>query len=277
MRCFVALCSVSLFSVICMGETVEIPFLFNDGFMTVAASAPGTGAPLNLLVDSGASASVLSLRTARKLRVPLGPKQPIFGVGSRAVAYHLDSFQSSVGTSSLPPFSLAADLSMANEICSVPIDGLVGIEFFRDRIVQVDYEHACLRILDAPPANQAIARLPIEFRNGVVCVPVSVNGSRPRFTRLDTGCNDALHWVVPRASARQQERHVSIGFATDPRNMVLTDVVLGNHAINHLETAIHTEPLFTGEAGLLGNGTLSRFTVTVNWRDREVLLHDRAR
>jgi len=182
-----------------------------------------------------------------------------------------------LGTLRLPAMPLAADLSMADAICSTPIDGLVGIEFFRDRIVQIDYEHSCLRLLDSPPTADAVTRLPIDFRNGVVCVPVSVNGSQPRFIRLDTGCNDALHWVVPRSSGRQRERRVSIGFATDPRDFVLTDVVLGDHAVSHLETAIHAQPLFAGEAGLLGNGTLSRFVVTINWRDREVLLHDRAR
>jgi hypothetical protein len=277
MRRIALLCFVSLFSAICTGETVEIPFLFNDGFIVITAQAPQTGTPLTLLVDSGASASILAVRTARKLKVALGSKEPIYGVGSRVAAYRVNCFQPTVGSLALPSMPLAADLSMADDMCGRSIDGLVGIEFFRDRIVQIDYEHACLRLLDAPPGEPPTARLPLDIRSGIACVPVSVNGSRPRLTRLDTGCNDALHWVVPRSNVRPQARRVSVGFATDPRNMVLTDLMLGGTSVNHLETSIHSEPLFPGEAGLVGNGTLSRFMVTVNWRDREVLLHDRAR
>jgi len=44
-----------------------------------------------------------------------------------------------------------------------------------------------------------------------------------------------------------------------------------------VKTALHGAPLFPGEAGLLGNGILSQFLVTVDWSNHQVLLEDAPR
>jgi hypothetical protein len=108
--------------------------------------------------------------------------------------------------------------------------------------------------------------------NGVFCVPVSVNGSRPRWTRLDTGCNDALHWVVPRTAAAPQKRGVSIGFITNPDDETLVTVKLGKMVLPHVATTLHGTAIFPGEAGLLGSEVLSQYLVTVDARGGKVWL-----
>jgi hypothetical protein len=120
-------------------------------------------------------------------------------------------------------------------------------------------------------------RLPIELINGIMCVPVGVNESQPRWTRFDTGCNDALHWVIPQAQERPLRTGVSLGFVTDPNDSTLTSVLLGLRILDKVKTALHGRELFPGEAGLLGNGLLSQFTVTVDWPRREVRLCEPAR
>ena len=110
--------------------------------------------------------------------------------------------------------------------------------------------------------------------NGILCVPVAVNDSAVRWARFDTGCNDALHWVIPRAVPHAAHGAVSIGFITDTDDTSLTSVSLGKRTLQPVKTALHSTPLFPGEAGLLGNGILSQFTVTVDWPNRQVLLVD---
>ena len=162
------------------------------------------------------------------------------------------------------------DLRNAEVLCREPIDGLIGVDFFQGRIVQLDYVAHRLRLLPAPPAD-AEARLPLQEVNGVLCAGVSVNGSQPRWTRVDTGCNDALHWVVPRSS--EGRRHgASIGFMTRRRDVTSALVKLGRIELANVETSLHGEPLFPGEAGLLGNGLLSRWTVTIDTTHDELLL-----
>jgi hypothetical protein len=252
----------------------EIPFRFTDGFICIEARVAHSAEPLNLLLDSGAGASVLSLRTARHLKLKLGAAESVRGVGSEAAAYRLDPVQATAGTVALPAIPLAVDLSMADELCSRRVDGLIGVDFFKDRIVQIDYTRHCLRLLEtAPDAASATERLPIKLQNGIMCVPVGVNDSKPRWTRFDTGCNDALHWVVPRPQENAARPGVSIGFVTNPDDSALTSVALGSRSLHEVKTTLHGRELFAGEAGLLGNGLLSRFMVTVDWPSRQVLLH----
>jgi len=54
-------------------------------------------------------------------------------------------------------------------------------------------------------------------------------------------------------------------------------VSIGSRAMDKVKTSLHGRALFEGEAGLLGNGLLSRFTVTVDWPNRQVVLDDVSR
>ncbi|HSI16011.1 MAG TPA: aspartyl protease family protein [Chthoniobacter sp.] len=257
-------------------QPVEIPFTFTDGFIRVQARVPQCTEPLYFLLDSGAGASVLSLRTAQRLHIPLGKTESVRGVGVSAAAHHLAGVDATASGVLLSNVSLAVDLSAADELCSKPIDGLIGVGFFKDRVVQIDYTRRVLRVGAAVPATAA-ERLPIKMMNGIMCVPVGVNDSTSRWTRFDTGCNDSLHWVIPRTAARGDHNAVSIGFVTDTDDTSLTSVSLGKRALHTVKTALHGSPLFPGEAGLLGNGILSQFVVTVDWPNRQVLLTDAPR
>src|SRR5438270_8301390 len=74
-------------------QPVEIPFTFTDGFIRVEAHVPQSAEPLHLLLDSGAGASVLSLRTAKRLHLPLGRRETVRGVGVDAAARRLEGVE----------------------------------------------------------------------------------------------------------------------------------------------------------------------------------------
>jgi hypothetical protein len=157
------------------------------------------------------------------------------------------------------------------------MDGLIGVDFFRERVVEIDYARRCLRLSDARPPTTGANVLPAKLVNDVLCVPISVNNSAPRWTRLDTGCNDALHWVVPRGTERTRHKGVSIGFISDFTDTSITSVSLGSSQLIGIKTALHGRAMFAGEAGLIGNGLLSRYRVTVDWPGRQVFLHEATR
>jgi hypothetical protein len=274
MRRVSLLLSVLLFALPFFGQAAEtateIPFTFVDGFILVKAQVEGAGAPLTFLVDSGASTAVVSLRVARRLHLPLGAAETVRGVGADALAYHLPPARVMANGVTLSRLRLAVDLHNASALCSREIDGLVGVDFFKGRIVQIDYANQQLRLLKNAPQNFA-CRLPLRVLNGVFCAGISVNGSQPRWTRVDTGCNDALHWVVPSSSA-PESRGVSIGFITDQENLTRAAVQIGPVSLGDVQTSLHGEPLFAGESGLLGNGILSKWTVTVDGVHREISL-----
>jgi len=246
----------------------EIPFDFVDGYILVHASV--NAQPVTLVLDSGASASVLSLEAARRLHLALGEALPVDGVDANGTAFRMKRTTPTVQGFPLGQFALAIDLRNAAQLCSEPVDGLIGADFFKGRVTQIDYANHRLRLLAAAPAEGE--SLPLRALNGIFCLPVSVNGSKPRWTRLDTGCNDALHWVVPRFAATQQRRGVSIGFITNTDDETLVSVGLGRLLLPHIETALHGSAIFPGEAGLLGSEVLAQYRVTIDARDGRILL-----
>jgi hypothetical protein len=250
----------------------EIPFQFHDGFILIQGWPTRGGEPMNFLLDSGAGASVLDLRSARRLRLPLGAPLEVRGVDSKSAAYRIPPIQATDGSAAIATISLAVDLANAEKICSESVDGLIGVDFFSNRIVQIDFASHVIRFPAKAEPREGSQTLPIRFRNGTMCVPVSVNGSQTRWTRFDTGCNDALHWVIPRIHDTSPAHGVSIGFLTDAHDQTLTTVRLGKQSLEFVETALHGRELFRGEAGLLGNGILSRFTVTVDAGKRRIIL-----
>ena len=251
----------------------EIPFQICDGFILMQARTSQSAEPLNFLLDSGAGASVLDLSCAARLRVPLGAPVRIRGVGCESIAYRISDIPATNGDSDdLATISMAVDLSNAEKICEAPVDGLLGVDFFTNHIVQLDFAAHVIRF----PANAKLAakgeKLPIRFCNGMICVPLSVNGSSLRWARFDTGCSDALHWVIPRSRETRVRHGVSIGFVTNEQDQALTSVRLGSRSLEHVETSLHGSPMFPGEAGLLGNGILWRYTVTVDTAGRCIYL-----
>jgi hypothetical protein len=255
---FTLLLFLALAGVVCADS--ETPFRLVNGFILVQAHVAGRTEPLTFLLDSGASATVFHLASAKRLRLPLGPRETVQGVGSEAAARRLSSVPVLMGGIRADAAVLAVNLSRAQPLCGEQIDGLLGAGFFADRIVQIDYAAAKLRILSEVPVAEA-TKLPLRRLNGIYCAPVSVNGSQPRWTRVDTGCNDAVHWVVPR-TAEKRRRGATIGFLDEDHDLTRATVRLGERELADVETSLHGEPLFPGEAGLLGNGVLSKYRVT---------------
>jgi hypothetical protein len=222
------------------------------------------------MLDSGASASVLNVEAARRLHLAMGQGEPVDGVDADGTAFDMTPVTPMAGNLPLGEFALAIDLKNAQQLCSERVDGLIGADFFKGRITQIDYAHHRIRLLDKAPAEGE--KMPLRAWNGIYCLPVSVNGSKPRWTRLDTGCNDALHWVVPRSAGSPRRRGVSIGFITNTDDETLVTVGLGRLTLPHVETALHGSAIFPGEAGLLGSEVLSQYRVTIDARGGRIWL-----
>ena len=235
----------------------------------------GQSDPLNFLLDSGAGASVLDLAAARRLGLQLRERQTVQGVHSRTVAYRVKGFAAAAAGVAMPSSLLAVDLCGASASCHQRIDGLLGADFFRDRVVQIDFAAQTIRLLQRGEVNPSGCEiLPLTPRNDTFCTRLSVNGNAPEWLRLDTGCNSALEWVVTGDKA-QRLGLTTIGVNSGSVREIRTDVQLGTKRIAAVQTGIHTGQMFSGEAGLIGNGLLSRFTVTIDTARRRCLLGSR--
>jgi Aspartyl protease len=252
----------------------EIHFQYHGGLLWLKVDVTGKSEPLNFLLDSGASSSVIDLQTARSLGVHLGNRQVVYGVNGQGFAYRVNDLQAVCGGIPLPKSALAIDLRALSGSCRQPVDGILGVDFFRSRIVQIDFTQGKVRILEKCDPNLANCEiLPIRMCNDAFCVPVRVAGNPAQWMRLDTGCDAALEWVASKIEKRRTNGS-SIGLTGLSVRRMNTSVQLGKQCFKAVTTGIHTEPIFPGEAGLLGNGLLSKFCLTIDQPGKRVIFEN---
>jgi hypothetical protein len=150
------------------------------------------------------------------------------------------------------------------------------MDFFRGHIVQIDFDAQKIRLLKSAKAEKSDEVLPLELRSCGMRVPVEVNDHQRQWVRLDTGCATALQWVTLEVPAEQCARQMAIGLAEISIPQTTTTVGIGRHQFKNVPTGLHETAIFPGEAGLLGNGLLSRFsTVTIDVKAGRVILKER--
>ena len=158
----------------------EIHSRYQGGLIWLKVDVTGKSEPLNFLLNSGAGISAIDLQTARGLGVHLGNRQMVQGVNGQGIAYCVNDLQAGCGGIALPKSVLAVDLSALSGCCEQPVDGILGVDFFRSRIVQIDFTKGRVRILRKCDPNLANCEiLPIKMCNDAFCVPVRVAGIQP--------------------------------------------------------------------------------------------------
>ena len=233
-----------------------VPIALHDGL--IWAEVEDGGQTLHFVVDTGAASSCINLAAARKLGMPLGSTLNVAGVDGRATGYRCQGFHASIGGMPLPSEVVALDLSRPAAGCSQRIDGLIGADFFQDKVVRIDYRR---RVLTREPALPG-AGVPLRISGGVMCVQVAVDGGQPRWTRLDTGCTQPLVWC--HGTGRRKGLGSSVALALFAGRALQADVAVGNVNLGALPIKIRTQEIFPGEAGLLGNAALSGCRMTID-------------
>lgn len=244
----------------------EIPFEFREGLLWVEVHEPRSSRPLQFLLDSGASVSVIDIGTAKLLGAKLGDAVSVQGVQSEVPGFWRSRLNARAERIKLPSDYLAVDLSALSGECKRRIDGLIGLDFFKGRIVQIDFKASRIRLLPKAPSNSE--SIPIWTRGCGIRVPIIVNGIPDQLVRLDTGCVEGLQWVTAdlRAEACQGKK-AAVGLSPISINQTQSDVRIGKASLIGVPTGVHAKPIFAGESGLLGNGILARFeSVTIDLR-----------
>jgi len=228
------------------------------------------GITLHFVVDTGAATSCVNLTAARRLGLSLGAPLNIEGVEGWTTGYRCTGFQASVGGMRLPEQVVALDLSGPARACSEPIDGLIGADFFRAKVVRMDYARGVLSRVEAPAGGIGTR---LRFANGVMCAPVAVDGAAARWARLDTGCTDALDWCEgARCCCCSKGTRGSVALASSMGSAARAEVKVGPAQLRDLPVKFWKREFFPGEAGLLGNGVLSKYRVTIDGIGKRLVL-----
>jgi hypothetical protein len=156
------------------------------------------------------------------------------------------------------------------------VDGLIGADFFRRRVVQIDFDVQMVRVLRSDNIGKSRVALPLQLRPSGMRLPITVNGRERQWVRLDTGCATPLQWVTSNVKADSCTSQMAIGLAEISIPQTKTTVDIGKHEFADVPTGLHGTAFFQGEAGLLGNGLLSRFSsITIDAKTGRVLFKKR--
>jgi hypothetical protein len=248
-------------------ENREFPIQFREGLLWVLVQTAESPKPLTFLLDTGAEVSVINLDTAKRLGMKLAEKVNVSSVQMTMTGYWPQKLSATASGVTLPSDFLALDLSRLNTVCTQSVDGLIGADFFKGKIVQIDFAAQKIRLLNTSVVASKANTSRLEIRRCGLCVMVGVNGSKPQRLRVDTGCATDLQWVTSKVKPQQCTSKVAVGLAQLTIPQTTTTVSLAGRTFHDVPTGLHSEPIFDGEKGLLGNGLLSRFeTVTIDSR-----------
>jgi len=263
------LASFALLSLSCLSASrgAEVlgsfPFEYHRGYLWIDVRAQGSATPLHFLLDSGAASSLLDRAAAQRLGVALGKGERINGVTANATANQVHGWVAHVAQVPLPSDLLAMDLRSLGIACDRPIDGLLGADFFQGRIVQIDYPARRVRVLAAAQATAGAQVLPLKASHRCWLAPVQIAGRAQQWMRVDTGCDSALEWVVSGKAANLGAGAATVGLANASTANALLAIQLGKLPLQ-AATGLHQQRFFSKEDGLMGNGLLSRFVVTLD-------------
>lgn len=262
--CFVFWSSQPIYGQADAGSTAEFPFESREGLLWVRVQVPESARALNFLLDTGAEASVIDLRTARELKLALGLRVGVLGVAVSTDGYWCGTRSVSANGVELPNRLLALDLGKLSSSCERHVDGLIGADFFRNKRVQVDFRKSKVRWL----AAQTICAggvAPLEIRRCGIRVKASINGRSAKWFRVDTGCATPLQWVTSDINPKDCSSKVAVGLTEVGIPQTKTTVRIAGEVLKNVATGLHSSAIFDGEAGLVGNGLLSQFeSVTID-------------
>ena len=257
--------------VACAGE--DIPFKIAGRVIFVKTILNGKG-PFSFILDSGASQTLVTPPTASKL-----------GIKSyRSVSLLKGKVDSiAVGSANLNNLSVyiydppqALPLRLNN---GINYHGILGFTFLSRFITTIDYLHGRVEfsaLSEVPVVRRKRGKkdgaylLPFTIKQGLIYVTGKINGVTLRLL-VDTGSAEVV--ILPGAAAKLKlvsPREVN---RKSPAKFIKLDsVMLGDAEVRDIEAVIHRpageRAISAGYDGIVGYPFLSKFKVTLNYRDR---------
>lgn len=244
--------------------------------MIVGGSIPLVDAVLNgdqphrMIVDTGASDTLVTPRVASSLGLATRPfsgaqrKARLATVAVKdAVVRDLDIMVFD------PPQAVPLRLNDG-----VDYHGILGYTFLRRFLVSIDYPRLRLdlRLIDSVPWTPASDRkraIPFTLQDSMILVRGTVNGSNTVRFLLDTGCANLV--LSPACARRLRLPLTALPGVPGGGKAMLESVAVTQHEVRNIAAVVLIPPQDAGIPrpydGILGFPFLSRFAVTINYRD----------
>jgi hypothetical protein len=250
--------------------------------LSVDVRVNGRG-PYRFIVDSGADTSVIGLRVAQDLQLPLGTPTVLNGMTSRNTVDRVRVAQINLGLSTVNDLQLPA----LREV-NVGGDGLLGIDALAGQRLMMDFERHVIRVEDARiPEKHYFGEIVVIARRkrGQLILAHVAAGGVPLDAVIDTGSEVTIGNLALRKKLwrRQPDKFftaTAIGVTGEPATLqlaLLDELHVGPVILRNVPVAFADVPPFAlfglseQPALLLGTDILEKFRrVSLDFRARRV-------
>ena len=278
-------------------RVTSVPFELVNNHIIVPVSINGSE-PLNFVLDSAAAATVVvDSRRSRELQLPSAGEVRVSGTGSgpQPTANIVKGAEVSIGSVSLLAQSLISlpleALPFFEELDEVYFDGIVGYDFLRRFVVEVNYDQ--MRVVLAETDNY---QSPFHGRATTwQTLPLYVDGAMPYLSAVvhqhpaeaqavkllvDTGSTSSFSLVASSIGGLDLPQtyfvETSQGLAGDIAQRVtqFDFLALGEYRLGAIpgRYSVAGEKGDSGSNGILGNRVLSRFNLIFDYANGTLAL-----
>ncbi len=248
------------------------------------------GTSVNILLDSGAGATVLDSTLASDLELAGSGRLPVMGIGGTREFSFVK----------VPSYSVAGALLSDQYLAVIPlaeeffpstgerIDLILGYDFLSRFVTRIDYGLETITLFDPdsfliPPD---ITVLPAVRTMSLLSVEAVLEDSIPIKLLLDTGAGGCIHFTPGFFEKHPDFLQNRPSFETEVRGIGgeelilgfrVFSVTLGNFTVpGGICSSFDGGDIFSQFDGILGAGILSRFIIYLNYNSSSVLLEPSA-
>ena len=271
-------------------NATEIPFEVSRNHIFLRVKVNSTG-PYSFMLDTGSGANIIATDILGSVGAKGGTEGAATGVGeglSQALVLSNIDFQiGDLQFSSDSVFGLSLDAISGLE--GRKVDGLIGYDFFRDYVVEIDYQRRLLRLTDAARASLGPNAFMLTFINRLPTIHAVLTDERNVAVEcnleVDTGATRPLllSSSFTRAHSNFQFSHSTIhvpllggaGSGSMQRITRIGKLTLGPYQFEHVVTGISESETgltaWEGIDGVIGGELLARFRLVVDYAHSRIL------
>lgn len=271
---------------------VEIPAVFNGTEIVLPVSIHGS-APIPLVLDTGASTSLIDLNTVKALDLELTDEHTVSGIGPDAmVAGTVADLSCKIGDLEFKSGSFSSCSLDYIKPYGEKIRGLLGYNFLSRFVVEIDYAKKAVRFHDPAQfhytATNGSAIIPIHMKDGAIYAPVGVvaDGGRVALDDfiIDTGFEGTIdigryfmrnHEIFSDVSKVDGGVSIGIGGIARPKCGRIPALTLGSYRLEKptaLFSLSNKGMLANTPTGLVGSEILGRFRVFIDYAHKQLIL-----
>ena len=249
----------------------EIPFDLEDRIILLKGFINGNG-PQNLILDTGASETIITPPTAKKLGIrgiATTADQSIAKVDSISVG---DAMVKNLPTYIFdPPQAISLRLDKG-----IDYHGILGYSFLSQFVTTIDYQKKTIELSSHQDfrSPKSSANILFDLVDHHIYIKGSIDGKTPVVLLFDTG---AAETILCRQTAKQLNIQGSpMAHPPDALTATLGSLTVGQAMLKDLQIVIYDPPQAPVSGirydGILGYNFLSQFRITIDYQNRLLAL-----